>query len=366
MGLYNRMMASTEDKFDLLEKLWARMKSDDRENQFVTRIMQTAQTALNAAAASLLIMDPRNQKLFFKYADGPAAADLKRLHINRKSGIAGWIARNGKPLVVNDPEKNRDFYRQIDQATGFQTRSIVGVPIIIDDKVVGVIEVLNKNDGTPFTRTDLNVMIEVAGTMAMAMETARANTELRESFRGAMAAVVSLADAREICGNAHSRRVAEYALKAADYLNIDRQTRQDLEFAALLHDIGKLTMPDRILNKAEKLTDQEWERIRRHPVIGYKLFCNIPLLRDTARLILYHHERYDGRGYPEGLQAENIPLGARLLAVADAYDYMTTGHAHREALSKARAFAELFQNARTQFCPDAVKAFSIALQDKAR
>ena len=125
-------------------------------------------------------------------------------------------------------------------------------------------------------------------------------------------------------------------------------------------------MPDRILNKAEKLTDQEWERIRRHPVIGYKLFCNIPLLQGTAKLILHHHERYDGRGYPEGLQGEDIPLGARLLAVADAYDYMTIGHAHREALSKTRAFTELFQNSRTQFCPVAVKALSTALQDQPR
>jgi HD-GYP domain-containing protein (c-di-GMP phosphodiesterase class II) len=250
--------------------------------------------------------------------------------------------------------------------TGFKTRSIVGVPITVDDRVIGVIEVFYKNNGAPFTRVDLNVMLEVAATMAIAMETARANTELRESYRGTMAAVVSLADAREICGNGHSRRVAEYALKAADHLKIGKQARQDLEFAALLHDIGKLTMPDRILNKAEKLTDQEWERIRRHPVIGYKLFCNIPLLRDTAKLILHHHERFDGRGYPEGIQGENIPLGARLLAVADAYDYMTTGHAHREALSKARAFAELFQNARTQFCPDAVKALSVALQNQTR
>jgi HD-GYP domain-containing protein (c-di-GMP phosphodiesterase class II) len=125
-------------------------------------------------------------------------------------------------------------------------------------------------------------------------------------------------------------------------------------------------MPDRILNKAEELTDQEWDRIRRHPVIGYKLFAEIPLLKETAKLILHHHERYDGRGYPEGLQGENIPFGSRLLAVADAYDYMTTGHAHREALSKSRAFAELFQNARTQFCPVAVKALSIGLQNQPR
>ncbi len=366
MSLYQRLMASTEDKFDLLEKLWARMKTDDKENQMVSRIMQTAQIAVNASAASLLLLDNRNQKLYFKIANGPAGPELKRLHISRQSGIAGWIARNGKPLLVNDAEKNRNFYRQIDQVTGFQTKSIIGAPIVIDDKVAGVIEVLNKNDGSLFSRADLSVMLEVAGTMALAIEAARANTELRQSFRGAMAAVVALTDAREIAGHSHSQRVAEFAMKAAEQLNMSKEGRRELEFAALLHDIGKLTMPDRILNKAEKLTDQEWERIKRHPVIGYKMFCNIPLLRGTAKLILHHHERYDGRGYPEGLQGEDIPLGSRLLAVADAYDYMTTGHAHREALSKSRAFTELFQNARTQFCPVAVKALSVALQNQSR
>jgi GAF domain-containing protein len=215
MGLYQRLMASSEDKFDLLEKLWARMKHDNQENELVSRIMQTAQVATNAAAASLLVLDKRNQKLYFKWANGPAASEVKRLHISRQSGIAGWIVRNGKPLLVNDPEKNRNFYKQIDQATGFQTKSIIGVPIILEEKVIGVIEVLNKNDGKPFTRADLAILLEVAGTLALAIETSRANTDLRDSFRGAMAAVVSLADAREICGNGHSKRVAEYALRRA-------------------------------------------------------------------------------------------------------------------------------------------------------
>ena len=131
----------------------------------VSRIMQTAQIAVNASAASLLLLDNRNQKLYFKIANGPAGPELKRLHISRQSGIAGWIVRNGKPLLVNDAEKNRNFYRQIDQVTGFQTKSIIGAPIVIDDKVAGVIEVLNKNDGSLFSRADLSVMLEVAGAL---------------------------------------------------------------------------------------------------------------------------------------------------------------------------------------------------------
>ncbi|MCJ7605688.1 MAG: HD domain-containing protein [Dehalococcoidales bacterium] len=364
MSLHNRLAAKEGDKFDLLEKLWARMKPEEKEDQLISHIMQMTHSALNASASSMLLLDDRHQKLYFKYANGPVGPELKRLHISRQSGIAGWIVRNGKPLLVNDPEKNKNFYKQIDTVTGFKTRNIIGVPIIIENKVIGVIEVLNKADGTDFTRKDMNTMLGVASTTAIAMETTRMNVELLNSYKGTVSAVVSLADAKEISGNGHSRRVADYALKAAAELALPKEDRSDIEYAALFHDIGKLSMPDRIINKAEALTEEEWARIRKHPLIGYKLFCNIPFLKEPARLILYHHERYDGRGYPEGIQGENIPLGSRLIAVADAFDYMTTGHAHREALSKARAFTELYQNSRTQFCPVAVKALCVGLNQK--
>lgn len=366
MSLYNRLVAKEGDKFDLLEKLWARMKPEDKEDQLISHIMHMTHNALDASASSMLLLDDSSQKLYFKYANGPVGPELKRLHISRQSGIAGWIVRNGKPLLVNDPAKNRNFYKQIDTATGFKTRNIIGVPIIINKKVVGVIEVLNKADGTDFTRKDMNTMLGVSSTTAIAMETARTNAELLNSYKGTVSAVVSLSDAKEISGNGHSRRVAEYALKAAAELALTREAKRDIEYAALFHDIGKLSLPDRILNKAEALTEEEWARIRKHPLIGYKLFCNIPFLREAARLILYHHERYDGRGYPEGIQGENIPIGSRLIAAADAFDYMTTGHAHREALSKARAFAELYQNSRTQFCPVAVKALSTGINHNSK
>lgn len=364
MSLYNRLVAKEGDKFELLEKLWARVKPDEREDRMISHIMQMTHCACDASASSLLLLDENNQKLYFKYANGPVGPDLKRLHISRQSGIAGWIVRNRKPLLVNDPEKNRNFYKQIDAATGFKTRNIIGVPIIMEDKVTGVIEALNKTEGRDFTKKDMKIMLGVAATTALALETFHINADLLASYKGTVHAVVSLADAKEICGNGHSLRVTEYSLKAAAEMGMRKDERRSLEYAALFHDIGKLALPDRILNKAEDLTEEEWARIRKHPVIGYRLFCGIPFLKDAARLVLYHHERYDGRGYPEGLQGESIPMGSRIISAADAYDYMTTGHAHREAFSKARAFAELYQNARTQFCPMAVKALSVGLNQR--
>jgi len=345
-------------KIDLLEKLWARAKSQDKEDELINSVMRMTQNALGSSASSLLLLDDRTQELYFKFADGPVGQQLKRLHISRQSGIAGWIVRNAKPLVVNDAEKNANFYKLIDNATGFKTKSIIGVPIIIGDKVIGVIEVLNKADGTNFTRQDLRIMLGVAATTAMTIETVRMNANLLNSYKGTVRALVSLADTKEASGGGHSRRVMEYALIGARELSLSKEEKQSLEYAAILHDIGKLSIPDSILNKSGTLTDEEWEMIRKHPVIGYDLLKEVPFLKEASKLILYHHERYDGKGYPQGIKSETLPIGARLIAVADAFDNMTNDHVYRQALSRQQAFAELHKHARTQFCPAAVKAFN--------
>jgi putative nucleotidyltransferase with HDIG domain len=346
------------NKHDLLDKIWNKVKPENREYQLITSIMQMADTTLDASASSLLLLDEKSQELYFKFADGPVGQQLKRLHINRQSGIAGWIVRNGKPLIVNNPERNKDFYKQIDAATGFRTRSIIGVPLIIKKRIIGVIEVLNKKNGTAFTQQDLKTMIGVANTTAMAIENTRMNTDLLNSYMGTVKALVSLADGKETSGGGHSRRVAEYALMAANVLSFTREEYQIIEYAAILHDIGKLSIADGILNKSTALTDEEWAIIRKHPATGYNLLKDIPFLKKASKLILHHHERYDGTGYPEGLSGEEIPMGARLIAVADAFDNMTTHHPYRAALSRQQAFSELNEGARSQFCPVAVKAFN--------
>ncbi len=345
-------------KIDLLEKLWARAKPEDKEDELITCIMRMTNDALGSSASSLILLDDKAQELYFKFADGPVGQQLKRLHISRQSGIAGWIVRNAKPLVVNDAEKNANFYKLIDDATGFKTKSIIGVPIVIGGKVIGVIEVLNKADGSDFTKQDLRTMLGVAATTAVTIETTRMNANLLNSYKGTVRALVSLADTKEASGGGHSRRVMEYALTGARELSLSKEEKQNLEYAAILHDIGKLSIPDSILNKSGDLTDEEWEMIRKHPEVGCNLLKEVPFLKEASKFILYHHERYDGKGYPRGIKAETLPIGARLIAVADAFDNMTTDHVYRKALSRQQAFAELHKHARTQFCPVAVKAFN--------
>lgn len=363
MNLFDRLAAENEKQL-LIEKLWERINPEETGDKLLNGIMNIAASTLGVLALSVLLLDDENQRLYFRYANGPVGEELKRLHISRQSGIAGWIVRNGKPLIVNDPERNSSFYNHIDSVTGFKTKTIIGAPIIIDNKVAGVIEAMNKTNGDPFGKDDLKVLLEIADTTARAIESTRLSDDLLNSYRGTVAGICSLADCRDINGEGHSRRVTELSLKAATELGLSSRAMRNIEYASLLHDIGKLSIPERIMIKAEELTREEWIRIRKHPITGYMALRDIPFLKEASRLVLYHHERYDGRGYPEGIQGEDIPLGARLISAADAYDYMTTGHTHREAMTPSRAFAELTRNAREQFCPVAVKALGIGLNPR--
>lgn len=344
-------------KPELLDKIWGVVTSSTRVHPLVSSIIRMTQHGLRASASSLLLLDEENQELCFKFTNGSAGVQLKRLKINPQSGIAGRVVSSGKPLIVNNAKKSPYFSSLIDEVNGFEAKSIISAPLMTHARAFGVIEVINKTDGADFSQQDLQALIRVSTTAALAIENLRLNERLLDAYKNTVRALVSLADAKETCGMGHSRRVAAYALMGAEALSLPDKEKQDIEYAAILHDIGKLGIPDSVLNKSEALTKQEWEMIRKHPLIGSSLLRGIPFLREASQIILHHHERYDGQGYPEGLKGEAIPLGSRLLAVADAFDHMTTEHSYRQAIAKNHAFAELKKCVPEQFCPVAVKAF---------
>jgi HD-GYP domain-containing protein (c-di-GMP phosphodiesterase class II) len=352
-----KAIKTKDARLEFLDKLWNRMRLDSKEDQLLADIARSACSAVNASASLLLLAGGNNQQLVFDMSSATGGSKYRRLPIEMQSDFTKWIMQNGKPMTVNDIDQSRLLYKSLDDVTGFTTKSIIGVPLKINGKISGTIEAFNKLDGTAFNRQDTRILTAIAATSVMALENARMNIRLMNSYKSTVNALVSLADAKETSGGGHSRRVSRYALLGASALFYTGETKGNIEYAAILHDIGKLSIPDNILNKAETPTDEEWELIRKHPQVGYDLLKDIPLLQEASKLILYHHERYDGNGYPCGLKGEDIPIGSRLIAVADAFDNMTTEHSYRIAFSGSQAFAELTRCTGTQFCPIAVKAF---------
>jgi putative nucleotidyltransferase with HDIG domain len=345
-------------QLNMLKTIWAKAKPEDKEDQIITYLMRMVHNGLKSCATSLMLFDDKKQEHYFKFATGPNAQTLNRLHVGRQSGIANWVIQKAKPIVVNNAQKNADYYARMDNATGFRTKAAVSVPLIFEGKVKGVIEALNKQDETNFTKDDLNTLIDIANMAAITLESSRLNVSLLDSYKGTVKALVSLADAKEVSGGGHSRRVAEYAMMGARELGMSKYEKHAVEYAGLLHDVGKLSIPDEVLNKPSTLSKEEWQMVRKHPIIGFNMLKDIPFLKLASTMVLSHHERFDGAGYPHGISGEKIPMGARLIAVADAFDYMTTEHNHRGALTGEKAFMELAKNSNTQFCPKALKAFN--------
>ncbi len=152
------------------------------------------------------------------------------------------------------------------------------------------------------------------------------------------------------------RRLNAYARMLAEKLEWEREQLEALEFGAILHDIGKIYIPETILQKEGKLTKEEMADIRKHPEVGAHMIKDIPYLAPSAPMVLHHHERWDGEGYPEGLSGEEIPVGARVLAVADAFDAMTSNRPYRSALPAEVAYQEILNCSGTQFDPQIVEA----------
>lgn len=181
--------------------------------------------------------------------------------------------------------------------------------------------------------------------------------DLRESYEASLDAMVSAIESRDCETKHHCRRVQVYAVMLAQRLDVSPEQLVDISYGSLLHDVGKIGVPDSILLKPGKLTDAEWQVMRRHTIIGHQMLSKIKFLRGASDIVLHHHERWDGGGYPHGISGEEIPLGARIFSIIDTYDAMTSKRPYKEALPIATARAEIERCAGTQFDPRIVKEF---------
>jgi len=195
----------------------------------------------------------------------------------------------------------------------------------------------------------------------LALENNRLLQKVQDLYFGSLSALAATIDAKNVHTTKHSERVCKYAVSIAQELGLHEEEKVILEHACKLHDIGKIGIPDSILVKPGKLTPEEWQKVREHPVIGADILNSSGFLKELIPLVKYHHERYDGSGYPDGLKGEDISKKARIIGLADAFEAMTSDRPYRKAFSKEEALEQIKANIKTQFDPqiaDVLLSFS--------
>ena len=349
-------------KLKILKEVSQVLNSTLDEKEVRRLAMEAATRLMNAEVGSLLLIDQKTRELFFEVALGERGEQVKEIRLAMGEGIAGWVAEIGQPLIVNDVQKDPRFSRKADDKSAFKTRNMICVPVKIRDKVSGVLQAINKLNGQPFTQWDLEEFGSLAAQVAIAIENANLYKELKEAFLGTAEALGDAIEAKDAYTAGHTRRVLSYSLLMGRHLDITPAELENLKLAAALHDIGKIGVEDQILQKQGKLNEAEKKKMDNHTVIGPKIVENIKQMRPVIPGICYHHEEYDGTGYPQQLKGEQIPLIARIIAVADCFDAMTTDRPYRKALSIQTALDELQKMAGTQFDGKVVEAFIRAYQ----
>src|SRR5215210_7754021 len=232
---------------------------------------------------------------------------------------------------------------------------LIAIPIYISNHYRGIVVAANRPDG--FEELDDNVLLSLGDHAGAALENKRLHGELRGSYLATVRMLADTIEAKDPEVRVHSDDVAQYVAAVADELTMESQRREQLIFASLLHDVGKIGISERILLKPDKLTDEERGVVELHPRIGVKLIEQVPALQPMATAVLHHHERYDGAGYPSGLKGEDIPLEARIVCVADCFCAMTSDRPYKKGMSIEEACEELQRCAGEQFDPRIVRLF---------
>jgi putative nucleotidyltransferase with HDIG domain len=231
--------------------------------------------------------------------------------------------------------------------------------MIVKNRAVGVVTVLEARqwERSPFTPEKVKLCKAMASGAAIAIENVLLFEEREHAHLATLSALASALDARERETHAHSARVQAYTLTLARVMKVPEGERKAMGAGALLHDVGKIGIQDAILLKPGALTDEEWAVMRRHPLIGAEILKRLTHLEGAREIVVAHQERWDGSGYPAGLKATAIPLCARIFAVADAFDAMTSDRPYRKNMTYADAQKEIARCAGTQFDPVVVEAF---------
>jgi len=354
-GLERRVKELTD-----LQEIVATFSGELRLDRLLELCLSAVGDATGARVVSILLMDPGEECLVVRARHGRNGERVVGERRSIGDGVAGWVAENRVPLLVGDVDKQPGF-RALTRGEGYHTGSFVAAPLVHPDRLVGVLCATDKRDGGAFDERDLRVVLGLAPHAAIAIENARLFEAVQGNAYRVLRALVESFEAKDGYSRGHSARVAATAARVAQDMGLANGEIETLRQAALLHDIGKLGVSDAILARTAPLSDDEYEVVKEHPAHGEAVLQAAGFLEGVAPIVRRHHERWDGLGYPDGLEGRAIDPLTRILTVADAYDAMISPRPHRPAHTAEEALAELATCAGTQFDPSVIEPFRRAV-----
>jgi HD-GYP domain-containing protein (c-di-GMP phosphodiesterase class II)/pSer/pThr/pTyr-binding forkhead associated (FHA) protein len=259
-------------------------------------------------------------------------------------------------LLADATADNR--FEKADSVVNLKLRSIMCAPLVSKGEVIGVLYCDNRSHPSCFDNQDLELFAAMANQIAVALDNARLYEDIQRSYHEAILALINAIEAKDPDTMEHTQRTSQYALGIAHELNLDEQQCQRVVTAAEVHDIGKIGVKERLISKQSQLSDTEYHTVQEHVLMGEKILKPITYLHYVLPIIRGHHEHFDGTGYPDGLKGEDIPLESRILAVADAFDAMTSKRPYNIPLNFSAALNECKKNSGTHFDPKVMDALA--------
>jgi len=347
---------------DLIGYIAEVVDAKEQLHEMLELIVKMIAELLSVKVVSLMLLDKTRSELFIKMSYGLDEWVVENARVMMGEGIAGKVAETGEPIFIHNIEENEIY--SCPNNPQYETVTLLSVPLVVNDIVVGVINVNNKTSGESFGQDDLNLLISFSERISRALERVRIVEDSHAFLEDTIEAF------RRMLENQSKTKMIEaivdLAVKVSRKLGLSDKEVSVIQYVASVHDIGMTEISDEILNKALNLTDEEMKRIRKHPQRGAELIRPLEFVESVSNIILYHHERVDGAGYPMGMKGEDIPIGARVLAVIDAFQSMTMGRPYKNHRSVEHAVLELVNCVDRQFDPEVVNAFLTVLKDEGK
>jgi putative nucleotidyltransferase with HDIG domain len=356
-AIEKKLMA--EEAILLIEKLSETMILSLDLNQLAEEIVKTAARMFNAEIAALLILDEKSQTLSVAASLGLDENLKKTIRIKKGEEISGVVAQYNEIKIINDFNRQMRLFSLKDDAC--YKDSLASIPLTFKSRVLGVLNVSSRKTKEPFSSIDAEILKIISLQSAVALQNFKLIKEQQQNYLDTIITLAKAIDARDPYTYRHSHNVTRYAVSIAEELKLPLKTAEDLKYAGLLHDIGKISIKDHILLGSERLTEEEFAQIKSHPAKGEEIIKSLPFLQEAAKMVRHHHEYFDGKGYPDGLEGKRIELGARILKVADSFDAMTTDRLYHKALGLEDAIREMEEKKGADFDPEIVDAFIAVL-----